>query len=202
MATCLEQPLNAPRDRKRRRANQEEPHGQKTRSKEPMSTSRPNPDCLKRIRQSQCVERVALLLDVFGDEAILPILRDRYHGTLPIDNWQQDVRRLIDLDCENEKLNKKQRELVQEVNQVVNECGLTDQQWRCLVCLGVRVGTFEGSHELKKDHRRELKDVQKLAEDVLEGFSLGTVLALIKAIEKHGLKNETHVLSDSMCDLQ
>ena len=189
MANCLQERFKAPRSCKRRRSNQAELQSRKTLSNEPAPIPRSKTDCLTRILRSQCVERVASLLDVFGNKVIMPILGHQYVGSLPIGDWQQDVRRFIDLDCEKEKLTKEQLELVQKVNQVVNECGLTDQQWRCLVYLGVRVGTFEGSHVLKKDHQRELEDVKKLAEDVLEGFSLGTVLALIKAIEKHGSPN-------------
>ena len=195
MAACLEQCLNAPEACEMCRSSQDELQSRKTLLNEPASIPRSKTDCLTRILRSECVERVAFLLDVFGDAVIMPKLRPQYGGSLPTGEWQQDVRRLIGLDCENEKLTNEELELVGKVNKIANECGLTDQQWRCLVCLGVRVGTFEGSHELKKDQRRELKDVQKLAEDVLEGFSLDTVLALIKAIEKHGLPNWTNVSS-------
>ncbi|CAF1200829.1 unnamed protein product [Adineta steineri] len=143
-------------------------------------------DIVHRIEQSNCVELASTLFDVYGYTIIMPNLPKFYSGSMPTNDWYDDVYYYVKLDFNGEKLNKTQNELVRSVQQVaISKCGgLTNQQWRCLLCLNIRVDKRHDSTKLKRIHFSEVDRVKRLALDVLDGKQQETVLALVGVLEQ------------------
>lgn len=140
-----------------------------------------------RAEQADCVRRTSVLFDVFGYTVILPLLQQKYKGSLAINDWHDDVRSFLERAYEQEKLSKEQEKLVQIVETVATSGDLlTYEQWRCLLCLNVTTGSSGKGEKMKKIHLDEIMKVKKLAKRVLDGSRRSTVLQLIKALENVG----------------
>jgi hypothetical protein len=147
-------------------------------------------DLARLVEKSNCVELASTFFDVYGYTIIMPNLSAFYSGSMQTDDWYDDVYYYVQLNYSGKKLTKAQRGLVRAVEEVATskDGGLTNQQWRCLLCLNIRVGRRYESPKLKKIHRPELDHLKKLATTVLDGTQQTTVLALYKALERSAEK--------------
>ena len=154
------------------------------------SSTDPVKDMVRRIQQSNCVELTSMLFDLYGYAVIIPKLSKVYSGSMPINDWYADVSRYVKLNYQGEKLDDQQDKLVQSVQKIATSRygGLTDQQWRSLLCLNIRIDKRYDSTKMQQIPMVEVRHVEELAMTVLEGKQQATVLALVQILEKYANK--------------
>ena len=154
------------------------------------SDKKPMADLQRRMAQSNCVELVSMLFDVYGYTVIMPKLYKVYSGSVPIKDWYNDVSRYVRLNYKGEELNDEQVKLVQSVQKIATSKygGLIDQQWRSLLSLNIRVDRRYDSTKINQIHMQEVNRVKKLAMSVLSDTQQKTVLALVDILEKYANK--------------
>lgn len=98
-------------------------------------------DMARRVRRSQCVEDTSTLFHVYGYTIIMDNLPNFYSGSRLIKDWYEDVYRFVELSYIGRELAAEENQLVKAVELIATSKygGLTNQQWRCLLCLAMRV---------------------------------------------------------------
>jgi len=126
----------------------------------------------KRFQQLKCVELLAVLVDFFADQVIIPEL-PRKCG-----NWYYNVRNQLQLD----NINRDRSKLVEQVEKIAMSKGLTKEQWQSLIFLALSMG--DNVCIMNTVTREYLDEIRKLS-TTLEPNDHHTVCVLIGAIKEH-----------------
>jgi CBS-domain-containing membrane protein len=129
----------------------------------------------QQLELSECLEFVAQLIDLFKHTVITSELQNQ-------NDWHNDTRYQL----QQHKGVTGNRIFDEKIEKIVISKGLTKEQWRCLLYMGINTADRV---EITNVSKKYLKKVHDKAARLLEEDEQSAVFALINAIEKYMSKD-------------